>query len=124
MNPLAALISTVPFGLWASKYRQLRLPICVGYAIYTASIIGMATFQPDQSSFVSMINCSPYLESSFGILIRRWEWQLLEVSDRVSPQFSLSCLRGLILSVMYRGMLLLIFVTELFLTLFVGSNWS
>ncbi|OOQ84512.1 putative siderophore iron transporter [Penicillium brasilianum] len=47
---IACAISTVIYGYASTKLRSIRSPMLVGYAIYTAGIIGLATIQPSQST--------------------------------------------------------------------------
>lgn len=39
---------TVAYGFWSSKRRTIRSPLIVGFVIWTAGLVGMATVQPNQ----------------------------------------------------------------------------
>lgn len=47
---ICAGIGTVVFGLWSTKMRTIRSPMFVGFLIFTAGLVGMATVQPQHST--------------------------------------------------------------------------
>lgn len=47
---IACGISTVIYGYASTKLRSIRSPLFIGFLIYTAGIVGLATIQPSQST--------------------------------------------------------------------------
>ncbi|TID25717.1 putative siderophore iron transporter [Venturia nashicola] len=46
---LACGVGTIAFGYWSTRARTIKLPLLVGFTIFTAGIVGLATIGPGQS---------------------------------------------------------------------------
>lgn len=46
---LACGLGTIVFGYWSTRARTIKVPLLVGFAIFTAGIVGLATVEPGQS---------------------------------------------------------------------------
>ena len=47
---MACGLTTLLWGYWSTKFRTIREPLFVGFLIFTAGIVGLATTQPDAST--------------------------------------------------------------------------
>lgn len=47
---LASAFSTTIFGYVGTRYMTIKIPLIVGYTIYTAGIVGLATIQPGDNA--------------------------------------------------------------------------
>lgn len=47
---IAGLFGTIIWGFASTRFRTIRSPLFVGYVIFTAGIVGMATIQPGDST--------------------------------------------------------------------------
>ena len=49
---IATGLSTVAYGYASTKLRDIRIPLFVGFLLFTSGIIGLATIQPHQSTSI------------------------------------------------------------------------
>lgn len=64
---MACVITNVIFGYLSTKFRKIREFLCLGFLVFTAGIVGLATLQPDKSA--NPVVFSGLAGLGFGFLI-------------------------------------------------------
>lgn len=64
---MACLITNIIFGCLSTKFRMIKEFLCLGFLVFTAGIVGLATVQPDKSA--NPVVFSGLAGAGFGFLI-------------------------------------------------------